>query len=217
MPKIISDSEYVDTPLVNALLTEMRAQKLSPRALGLKASMSGDAVRNILRGRSGSPRESTVRALASALGVPITVLLEGGERQPTPYKIGARNSPLPIFLDIPEVSLRSATGPSISALQPIEMWKLPFRMLDETLAAPSNLRFIRLHENMPHIGERGDRILVDLGQEPRPGVFLAWDGWKHIGLLLEPAGPEKLLVNGTATHVDEISVYGQVIGRYSFL
>jgi Predicted transcriptional regulators len=51
---------------------------MSANAASLKAGLPRDAVRDIITGRSKHPRADTLAKVAAALGVPPSVLLEGG-------------------------------------------------------------------------------------------------------------------------------------------
>jgi len=53
---------------------EMKAQGLNPAALSVKAGLNRRAVKDVLEGRSTSPKLSTAHALAAALGVRLEVL-----------------------------------------------------------------------------------------------------------------------------------------------
>lgn len=57
------------------LLAEMARAGLNQRSLAAAAGLHRDAVRNILRGKSVSPRAKTIKALAAALQIPPQRLL----------------------------------------------------------------------------------------------------------------------------------------------
>lgn len=53
----------------------LKELNLSPRAASLKAGLGGDAIRNIQRGKSASPKGSTLERLAVVLDLPVGELL----------------------------------------------------------------------------------------------------------------------------------------------
>lgn len=58
-----------------ALILEQRKQKTSLKQLSLEAGLGETAVRDILKGRSNSPRLETVYKLSKALKVPVYRLI----------------------------------------------------------------------------------------------------------------------------------------------
>lgn len=65
------------TMLKNALEELMREKSFNPRSLSLSAGLGATAVRDILEDRVKSPRGNTIIALAEALNVDPSALLEG--------------------------------------------------------------------------------------------------------------------------------------------
>jgi transcriptional regulator with XRE-family HTH domain len=63
------------SPIAQILLTEMARAGLNQRSLAAAAGLHRDAVRNILRGKSVSPRGKTIQALAACLQIPPSRLL----------------------------------------------------------------------------------------------------------------------------------------------
>lgn len=63
------------SPLVDRINGVMDAKGLRPRTWSLLASNDPDLVRNILRGKSKSPRADTLMALANAAGIDVNYLL----------------------------------------------------------------------------------------------------------------------------------------------
>jgi transcriptional regulator with XRE-family HTH domain len=57
------------------LKREMERLGLNPHSLALAAGLHKDAVRNVMRGKSDSPRGKTIQAIASYLGVSVAYLL----------------------------------------------------------------------------------------------------------------------------------------------
>jgi transcriptional regulator with XRE-family HTH domain len=81
-----------ESHLIQTLRREMEKRGHNQNSLALAAGLQKDAVRNILRGTSASPRGKTIHALASYLGISVTALLgeEMGEMPATPRLPGRR-------------------------------------------------------------------------------------------------------------------------------
>jgi transcriptional regulator with XRE-family HTH domain len=81
-----------ESPLIQILKKEMVERGLNQNALALAAGLQKDAVRNVLRGRSVSPRGKTIQALAAYLAIPVATLLgeEKEEMAATPRLPGRR-------------------------------------------------------------------------------------------------------------------------------
>lgn len=67
--------------LVDRLNERLAATGQSARAASIRAGLGPDAIRNVLTGRSGSPKMSTVRALAQALDTTIPYLMGETDRK----------------------------------------------------------------------------------------------------------------------------------------
>jgi transcriptional regulator with XRE-family HTH domain len=72
-----------DSHLSTILKREMDRLGLNPHSLALAAGLGKDAVRDVLRGKSDSPRGKTIQALSAYLGIPVLELL-GEERAEMP-------------------------------------------------------------------------------------------------------------------------------------
>jgi transcriptional regulator with XRE-family HTH domain len=64
-----------DTHLTRVLRAEMQQRALTQNGLAVAAGLKKDAIRNIFRGSSRTPRMATVRALADYLDVTVDYLL----------------------------------------------------------------------------------------------------------------------------------------------
>jgi transcriptional regulator with XRE-family HTH domain len=73
-----------DSQLSIILKREMDRLGLNPHSLALAAGLGKDAVRDVLRGKSDSPRGKTIHALSAYLGIPVSEMLgeEGAEMTP---------------------------------------------------------------------------------------------------------------------------------------
>lgn len=65
------------TPLSERIKKRLDVVKMSARAASLAANMSGDAIRNILRGRSEEPGAQTLSKLAAPLRCRVEWLISG--------------------------------------------------------------------------------------------------------------------------------------------
>jgi transcriptional regulator with XRE-family HTH domain len=80
-----------ESHLIQILRREMKRRGLNQNSLALAAGLHKDAVRNIFRGRSVSPRGKTIQALAAYLGIPVATLLgEETEEMPTTQRLPGR-------------------------------------------------------------------------------------------------------------------------------
>ena len=211
----------------------MKTRGLSERALGLRAGMSADSVRNLRRGLSKSPRRRTLEALARALDVGLADLI-GAEaaaalsETPSPVPRAAGHAPQ---LEIPEFSLRPGSAPEIDDRRrwPVTAWTVPAALL-EGRPMPEDtdqLVLVRAPSPFPADGiAEGDRLLVDIspaGRLPSPaGLLLLHDGVAHVlaRVTLQP-GTGRIRVATAAGEmeaaIDAVSIVGRVRGRWAWL
>ena len=228
MPKVVDERTYVDTPLNRAIVYHAKRNAFSVRALGEKAGMSGDGVRNILRGTSTSPRRSTLEALAAVLGVTLYDLTEGGRDLP-PVGSGAPAVPLGVPVgsrDTPYVTVverggrparGSPAGPSLELLPRVDDWRIPRRLLAEWTGTPQDLLMLTVPAGWEPLAQAGDRLLVDTGwKEPSPGLWITWDGWAHHLVRLSASGPGKLTDGAREVQAGELEVSGRVLARWGW-
>ena len=77
------------TPLARRIKERMEKLGLNQRSAALKAGLKEDAIRNVLRGRSQSPRGKTLSAIAEALNWSIEELLGQGNLTNKPVPMTA--------------------------------------------------------------------------------------------------------------------------------
>lgn len=174
-------------PLAARVLELMHIRGLSARGLSLQAKLAPDAVRNITRGKAKNPTLPSLRALATALRVPLEALEDPTSplpelNAPPPGPPASQSASViaPTTIEVPEVDL-AALNPDkpggLLALPSIVAWRLPAEVFGHlgygarpvALLAPNDLWSIGIR--------RGDRILVDaLAVRVFPGqVVIAFD------------------------------------------
>jgi lambda repressor-like predicted transcriptional regulator len=170
--------------LAKNLQAALEETKLTGRAASLKAGLRHDTVRNILVGRSISPKSETLAALADALDTTPDALLG---RAPAPSRLTGD------CVEVPEYDLSpSATFcADPRARPPAGTWRIPRSALP-----PGELMLVRSPVRV-RIGPcweilLGQRLLVDISEAGRipspPGsTFLVWDGFAHGVATLYPS------------------------------
>lgn len=165
---------------------------LSARKASLNAGLHPDAVRNILRGKSESPRGQTVTALAYALKCTTAYLLGETDdpNDPGPADQHVANSPdhppitnLPTeYVPVEKLSVRPGMGGGGIEIEhdDVERIYFPPEMIKLLRALPSNLRALQVEgPSMSPILESGDTVLVDTSKRnpSQPAIFALWDGF----------------------------------------
>ena len=167
--------ERAPSPLAIGLRRILAERSISALSLSKQCGLSGDFVRNILAGRSGSPAGEAVARIAAELGVSVESLLAGnpssapptGRKAPTVSKLTEVD-----WLPPPGVSPRPASELQVRRG---ETWTVPVSALDGR--DPRHLVLYRSLEDVVGV-RRGDVLLLDT-REPLPsptGVFVTWDG-----------------------------------------
>lgn len=201
--------------------------------MSLKAQLSADAVRNLLRGKVRSaPRLRTSEGLARALDVSLVDLV--GAEAAAPLR--AVPSPAlrragPLMVEIPEYLLRPGSSLEIEdrTRPPTVIWSVPAAILEGRQApdVSDHLAVVRAPAALPLEGiQIGDRLLVDRSPSARlpspSGLFITHDEVAH-GLAraaLNP-GSRRLRVTSAAgtDEVDAATVVlvGRVLARWAWL
>src|SRR5579885_3484154 len=97
-----------ETDLVRRLRLEMRRKGLTDAGLAKKAGLNLTAVRDILKGRSISPRYKTVKALGEALGIGATALTSPLSESDYEKSVDSVSDLMQI--SVKEVDVRAAAG-----------------------------------------------------------------------------------------------------------
>jgi phage repressor protein C with HTH and peptisase S24 domain len=131
----------------------MRDAGYNPRSLSLTASLGMTAVRDILEGRIGSPRYSTLSALAKVLGVTVAYLASGETSVPVE---GA--SPEMLARDFPVYGAAQGgpSGAMAMSSDPIQRISRP----DPLLTVKTGYGVFVVGESMSPAYEQGDIALV---------------------------------------------------------
>jgi len=205
-----------DKRLAKNLAELIRRRGISGRELSRRADLSLDAVRNVLSGRSTSPRARTVQALADALEVPLAALY-GGEPPPAYVSVSlARTVRVREF-----AAVQSAT---LSAGEIVGEWTLPADVIGRRLEGSLYIVTPPAGELPPGILS-GDRLLADSDQvrpSASPGVFLCWDGRAPVlaavrTVLGQPGRISVTIGSGPAAEADEgaITVLARIVARWT--
>ena len=168
-------AERVPSPLAVGLKRILQERSLSALALSKRCGLSGDFVRNIIAGRSGSPAGEAVARIASELGVSVESLLAGDPSSSAPTGREA-----PGMAQVTEVDWLATPGGSphpASKLRVLhgETWTVPVSALGGR--DPRSLVLYRAQEDVAGV-RRGDILLLDTRSPlpSPPGVFVTWDG-----------------------------------------
>ena len=186
--------------LVRELERRMQAAGLNQKSLALKAGLNETAVRDIRIGRSKNPRTDTLKRLASALGVSLTVL--SGEKPPATVRAqptargkspraamaGSKLKPEKSreFDYVPVHGVSAGAGRGMDLEPKGETSRLAFRrdwLKQVTSAAVDQLALITVRgDSMAPTLIDGDTVLVDRSQRAvrRDGIFVI----RHGGQLL---------------------------------
>jgi transcriptional regulator with XRE-family HTH domain len=192
----------------------IKRRGISGRELSRRADLSLDSVRNILTGRSTSPRARTLQALADVLDVPLSALY-GGEALPRYVKVQIGRS-VTIREMVPSPSATLADGDVAAE------WSIPMEAIGSH--DPANLCIFTAPPGMlPSDLLPGDRVLADLSHvEPSPpGTYVMSDGSRvYLALVRRVVGKEGkiLLAHGGRTELvaeKSVRIIGKVIARWT--
>jgi transcriptional regulator with XRE-family HTH domain len=210
------------SPLVGNLQVLLKSRGMTARGLSLKAGLSGDTVRNILKSRSQRPRAGAILALAGALQVSAEALT-GLEPLPS----GLPVSP-PDLVAVPEIALvviRQPGEPASIERRATGQWQIPRTLTEARCMDGSNLVITAAPEDCGEV-RRGDRVLVDTNDAmpSPPGVFLLWDGF-GIGVAkcsIVQRGSPMVRVERQGTEAAEMAVAafrpeGRILARWQWL
>lgn len=197
----IPDMSGISIPQI--LQAEMDRRGLNPHSLALEAGLKQDAVRDILRGKSQSPRGATIKKLAAFLGMSVGDLLgvEGlkfGSEVTPPRLVEVDPDHLPAAPDRPieikeyDATPRAGHGAAAPELDGdgsehpvLAVWQMPSSYLSAFVSPGSKLAIVRVSgDSMEPDYPAGERILVDTSHQvpSPPGVYVLWDGF---GLVLK--------------------------------
>lgn len=202
-----------------------KALGLTDITLAKKAGLGRDAVRDIRRRSNTNPGYNTVEKLAKALGCTVGDLT--GEQRRTPIKDG---DSITVF----EVPTFAQSGPGgmgdLEITRDIATGEFMFPAAgfrQRFGAAPDGVFIdeVRGDSNVPTLMP-GEPVMIDSrDRRPSPpGLFLCWDGigmvMKRIEFVLNSDPPKILLKSDNPRYetyeraLDEITIYGRIIGRW---
>jgi phage repressor protein C with HTH and peptisase S24 domain len=161
----------------------MREAGYNPRSLARAAALGPTAVRDILEGRSASPRYATLGALAGVLGVGVEQLVGAaaepvrGEAGPEVVSPGHRPPDFPVF----GAAQGGSSGAMVVSSEAIQWAHRP----DPLLTVRGGYGVFVVGESMSPAYEQGDIALVHPSLPPRRGADVLLirqdpDGTRHV-------------------------------------
>lgn len=215
-----------DTDLVRRLRVEMRRQGMTDAGLAKKAGLGLTAVRDILKGRSISPRYKTVKALGDALGIGAAAL--GAPLNENDYEKSLDSVADLSQINVKEVDIRAAAGGGAMDQKEDESstWGFPSTWFRATFNAPaSQVKVITIWgDSMEPDMRSGDKAIVDLSwTDPSPpGFFFLHDGLGLVAKQIEhvpQSDPPTLTIKSTNPRydayqrtADEVRILGRIVG-----
>jgi phage repressor protein C with HTH and peptisase S24 domain len=224
--------------LAERLRSLIAERNTSDRALSVRAGLNPTAVRDIMQGRSISPRSDTLQKLAKALDVPLATLLgldgiaqAGAPPPPTIRKRAGPDDGIEYqgaaYVALPVYDVNASAGPgAINAEHPEpEAWQLLALDLVRTVtrARVSELAIVRVSgDSMANTLQNGDLILVDqsVKRVGRDGLYVLAAGmdvqvkrvsrdWASKTLTISSDNPA--YPPSTGVGEDDIAIYGRVV------
>lgn len=192
-------------PLARRIKDRIEQLGLNPRKAALDAGLQEDAIRNILRGRSQSPRGKTLAAIAVALDWSIQELLGQGN-------VIERHVPM---ASVPIISWVEA-GSFAEAADPYEPGD---REKEIQVPSTSNtlIALIVRGNSMNRVAPNGSTILVDYShRELMPGKYYVIKNGEEATFKRYRSNPDRFEPDSTEEHEiifpkDAITVVGQVV------
>lgn len=158
--------------LADRIKERLRILGITPQEASVAAGLNKDAIRNILRGKSLSPRGITLNAIAKALQCSAEWLHTGSEEAepdappPDPPQLEVVRASVTADNDFPVyAAVEAGEGDVIFSAEPIEWVKRPeplFR-IDRAFA------LLVAGDSMSPVYEDGDMVLVHPTKPPRAG------------------------------------------------
>lgn len=220
---------------IEARLDEL---KLTPRKASMKAGQHPDAIRNILRGRSKSPRTDTLSAIAKVLGWDLG-MLAGTEDLDAEATSDQALASTPTF-KVKELDVRAGAGNGMgvehiehsmrSTERIVSVWQVPADLFrGQTTAQPDAMRVITVYgDSMEPELPPGARVVVDTSDRmpTPPGIFVVFDG---LGLVIKRvehvphSDPPKVRISSDNPRyspyertIEEAHIQGRVIGHWKW-
>ncbi len=163
----------------------MTSKGMSAADVAKIAGLSTDGVRNIATGRAPSPRAATIQAIAAALDINTTDLMQPPTAGGQPA-IRAPDDAPPGWVDVPQVDIFEMDAASLASLPPEGYWRMPESLLTARRVKPENAFIVRLQADESPAHRQGDYFLVDTAPmigPPRRGGWVVVQ-MKSFGLML---------------------------------
>ena len=216
------DEAIVPGTLAHRILGLMRERRISAKDLSLRAGLSADAVRALIRGRIESPRNRSITQIAAALGLSLDQLMEGTSMVPASVREAAIAAGDVLEAEVAEYDLRvrgDATTPSNPrSLTARRKWRIPLDLLEERVLDAASLLIVRVATGGVDGYAIGDRLLVDTSaRRATGGVSLVHDGGVH-SLVQTRASVRGAMSwsDASGTPRDE-EIIGRVVGRWNWI
>lgn len=222
----------MESYLARQIQRRMEALKTNAQALSTKARLNPTAVRDILSGKSKSPKQSTLEAIAKALACTVADLI--GERTPPPVRRALSDTVSVNELDVHTRAGLGADGDAVvmrsdEATAIVGIHTFPTTSFREAYGAePSRIKIIAVRgDSMEPKLWPGQRVMVDIEDRTPspPGIFVVWDG---LGLVIKRVevvpGTDPLRVRISSANPEyltyerlfsEAAINGRVIGVWA--
>lgn len=193
------------TPLARRIKDRLEILGLNARSAALKAGLKEDAIRNVLRGRSESPRGKTLSAIAEALSLPIEELLGQGNVIDRRFPLTA----VPVVSWVEAGSFAEATDPYEPGDSAHEIQVPSVRTTLIALIVRGN--------SMNRVAPDGSTILVDYSRhELIPGKYYVVKNGGDATFKRYRPNPDRFEPDSTEEHQiifpeNGITVVGQVV------
>ena len=221
------DAAIVPGSLAERVLGLMRQRGLTAKALSIRAGLSSDGVRSILRGRIDSPRAQSLVQLAAALGVSVDDLTASTLALPEAVRAAAGAAADILEADVPEFDLRTRSGAVLDTEilrgNRRRSWRLPLDLLEERGFPSSGLAVVRIAGGLAGY-DPTDRILVDTSaRRPSAGAVLVVHegGERHV---LARIATGYVHPRGAMTWTDDTGasrphqeIVGTVLGKWTWV
>jgi phage repressor protein C with HTH and peptisase S24 domain len=218
-------SQMEKTRLAREVERRMEALLLNPKSLSKKAKLNETWVRDLLEGRTLSPRHVSLQKLATALGCGIGDLTGDApaiaHRDPAPENVAA----------VDELDVRAAAGPGQlvdETAKVISEWRMPRDLLRAATQSPTErIKILTIvGDSMMPTFHPTEKVMVDTADTTPspPGVFVIWDGLgvvaKRIEHIPDSDPPRVRIMSDNPRYqpyertLDEAYVQARIIGKW---
>lgn len=224
------------TPLARQVQRRMEALQLDRKGLSKKAKLNETFVRDLLEGRTISPRYASLEKLAGALGCAVSDLtIDEAPQFATNARRSivsreARSSIMVPTISIDELDVRAAAGAGqlVTEETKVSEWHMPRDLLRAATQAPfEDVKIITIvGDSMQPTFNPTEKVLVDTDDKlpTPPGVFVIWDGLglvaKRVEHIADSEPPTVRIMSDNPKYppyervIGEAHIQGRVIGKW---